>query len=202
MISYRYSSDWIYQLESQNHWQMYWYQLELIQNNITTKDHIVEIGVGTRLIYNYLKNRNFQISSIDIDPVKRPDYVENIVNIDVLPEDCNTILAFNIFEHIPYEDFRMLINKFNSWNVNKVFIGLPYNRKILFSIHLQVGRFLNKIFHISIRKRKILTQNHHWELDFKHYTKKRIITDFNNADYLCDSFFKYRNNAYFYFKKI
>jgi len=200
MTNYRFSSEWIHQLESQYHWQLYWHQLKLLQNKLSKGDKIAEIGVGSKFTYNYLKDRGYQIHSIDIDADKNPDYTTNIVNVEKLPSVFNVILAFNIFEHIPYGDFLKVVSNFDKWGIKKLFISLPYNRKIIFKMQLQLGRYFNRNFQVSVRKGQVKSRNHHWELDFKSYTKKRLITDLNEANYNCREYLRYRNNACFYFE--
>ena len=132
MSNYNYSSKWILGLEQFRRWKLYWFQQKLLNNNISNNDSIAEIGVGTKFTYNYLKNKNYNVTSIDIDKEKEPDVHLNIVDCEPTELNYDAILAFNIFEHIPYNEFLGTIEKFNLADVNKLFFSIPLNKKTIF----------------------------------------------------------------------
>ena len=50
----KFSSKWINQLESEEHWLSYWYQLKLMSKEVKPNDNLIEIGIGTGFTSNYL----------------------------------------------------------------------------------------------------------------------------------------------------
>jgi hypothetical protein len=202
MAEYKFSSDWITDLETYNRWNLYWQQQKLLHNSINQSDKIAEIGVGTKFTYNYLKSKGYNVTSIDIDPDKNPDILLNIVECDPSQLKFDTILAFNIFEHIPFEEFLSTIDKFSSADISNIFFSVPLNKKILFEFKLRIGRYLNKEIVFDKRRNKITAEHHHWELDYKEYTKHKLVAELSQRNYDLENSFTFSNQAYFYFQKI
>jgi hypothetical protein len=172
-----------------------------MENNITKNDSILEVGVGTGFTKNYLLNKGFNIKTIDIDVDKNPDIVENIVNAQSIILNYDALLAFNIFEHIPYSEFLEVIEKLNDSGVSKIFIGLPIFKKIIFQFYFSFILF--KPININIyKKRKKLSANHFWEIDYKDIHLNKIIEDFNTRGFQCKEKIKYINQQYLYFIKM
>lgn len=199
MSVYKFSSDWIKKIESEHHWRLYWHQQKLMENNLDKKFRIAEIGVGSKFTYNYLASKGYFITSIDIDKNKDPDIHENIVTCSDDLIEFDTIIAFNIFEHIPYLDFLKTIEKFKRRRVQQLFIGLPIYRKIIFEIYILISRYFKKELILSVPKRKIKTENHHWELGYKNYTHNNLIYDLDGLGYKLKNHFKFRLQSYYYF---
>ena len=66
----RYSSDWINKLESKEHWLSYWHQLKLKSESLEPKDSIIELGIGSGFTSNYLRSKNLDVLTVDIDKKK------------------------------------------------------------------------------------------------------------------------------------
>src|SRR5437763_1112619 len=97
-VAYRYSTEWIHQLEGETHWRLYWRQQRLMRDLITPDDRLLEIGLGTGFTANYLRSRGVAVTTLDIDADKRPDIVANVARYD-FPTGYDAILAFEVFEH-------------------------------------------------------------------------------------------------------
>ena len=197
---YRYTSEWTKNLERELHWRWYWHQLKLMEGRINPDARIAEIGVGSGFTYNYLKSKGFNIKSIDIDKDKKPDLLENIVTCPDEFLKFDVILAFNVFEHIPYLEFIQTIEKFSRNKIKQLFIGLPLNKKIIFELKFRLGRFINKTLTIQVPKKKITTPFHHWEPGFENYTTTKIVDDFKHLHYDLEANFEFKLQSYFYFK--
>ena len=78
-VEYKYSAEWIYDLESEEHWRLYWNQQKLMQNKVSSGDNVLEIGVGSGFTANYLKSKSINVKTLDIDRGKKPDIVANLV---------------------------------------------------------------------------------------------------------------------------
>ena len=102
-MEYHYSSHWIHELESETHWRLYWRQQKLMRDLVSAGDRVLEIGVGTGFTANYLRSKGVHVTTLDIDAEKQPDIVANVAQFD-FPELYDAILAFEVFEHLPYGD--------------------------------------------------------------------------------------------------
>lgn len=197
---YNYTSDWIHKLEPEFHWRYYWHQQELISNYLQKDDKILEIGVGTRFASNYLKSRGYNVTTIDIDQNKHPDIVANIVNYE-FNQKFDHILAFEIFEHIPFEDFKKTLKNISNNCSKNLFISLPRNEKVWFRLSVDLKIFQLNNFQITTKRHKIKTEFHHWEVDYKNYTKKNIIKIFNENKFSLIKHKKFYSLLFFAFEK-
>ena len=84
-IIYRYSTSWIYKLETEQHWRLYWHQQKLMEGKVKPGDSVLEIGVGTGFTANYLRSKGVNVTTLDIDADKKPDIVANIVTYKLSP---------------------------------------------------------------------------------------------------------------------
>lgn len=178
-----YTNDWINKLESELHWQLYWQQQNLLQNNILNTDEILEIGIGTKFTSNYLKSKGLNIQTIDIDPVKNPDIVADITTLNFSKYNFDVVLAFEIFEHIPYESFLKVLKNIKNSSVKKIFFSIPRNEKKWLDIKLKMSRLGEYSFRINTIKNRITCENHLWEMDYKHYLKSKVENDIISIGY-------------------
>lgn len=195
-----YASEWIDKLETEIHWRYYWNQQELISNYIKKGDKILEIGVGSKFTSNYLKSKGYDVTTIDIDPKKQPDIVADIVNY-TFNEKYDHILAFEIFEHIPFEDFQKALKNISNICNKKLFISLPRNEKMWFKLTLDLKIFQINNFQITTKRNKIKSKYHFWEVDYKNYTKKNILNLFSENKFTLLKYKKFYSLLYFAFEK-
>jgi hypothetical protein len=70
-VEYKYFSEWIYDLGSEEHWRLYWNQQNLMQNKIKRRDNVFDLGVGGGFTAKYYKARQVNIKTFDIDRKKK-----------------------------------------------------------------------------------------------------------------------------------
>lgn len=192
-----YSHEWIYDLENKLHWKLYWHQLDLILNisDVSFNQKITEIGVGSGLVSNYLKNKGYKVLTLDIDKNKNPDIVANIVE-DELPH-ADIYLAFEILEHIPYSELETVLKKLSIHKVEKIFFSVPHASKTYFFSDFWLPYFGDRIVHIKRKRNYINTKNHHWELGINGITVKRLEILFKEWGYNFEYTYRYRNHQFF-----
>lgn len=198
--NHNYASEWIHKLESELHWRYYWHQQELISKYIRKGDKILEIGVGSGFTSNYLKSKGYDVTTIDIDQNKQPDIVADIVNYE-FNQKFDHILAFEVFEHIPFEDFRKAIINISKNCTKNLFVSLPRNEKFWFRISADFKIFHLNNFQFATKRNKIISKHHHWEVDFKNYSKRNILNIFEENNFSLLKFKKFYSLLFFVFEK-
>ncbi len=198
-IKYRYSSDWIYDFENKTRWNYYWYQQKILHDKINREDRILELGVGSGFISNYLRSKGFNVTTFDIDKDKNPDIIANIVDYNFKTE-FDHILAFEIFEHIPYDKFIIVMNKLKNVCKKKLFFSVPLNRKVIFKISMFIPLIKDVNWEIRIKKRRITTEAHFWELDYKELKEKKFISDIVSAGFKIIDISTFSSLRYFILK--
>ena len=176
----------------------YWYQIhELLKLNTNS---LLEIGVGDKIFASYIKN-NTKISykSLDVDEQLNPDFLGSVKDIK-LPEKFDTVCAFEVLEHLPFEDLPMCLENINNMSTKSVLISLPYYGpyfRIAFRLPI-VGEFTFLLKIKWFKPKHEFNGQHHWEIGKKNY-------DLNTVRSIIGSVFKIKNeflikeNPYHYF---
>lgn len=173
-VEYKYGAEWTKTLEEKRHWEFYWYQQKLMEGLIIPgQDRILELGMGSGFAANYCRSKCLDITTLDIDEKKKPDIVANIVTYD-FERRYDHVMAFEILEHIPYEQFERTIRKIPHFINNYAFISLPRNERVVFNLDLKLPKFKRVSYQWRILKKKITVKAHHWELDYGEFTTRRI----------------------------
>ena len=173
-VEYKFSSDWTRRLESRRHWDYYWHQQKLMEGLVAPgHDDVLEIGVGSGFAANYMKSKGFSVTTLDIDSEKAPDIVANVVTYD-FQRKYSAILAFEILEHIPFDEFRRVVAKLPSVASRYAFISLPRNVISLLDVAIKVPRLPEMRVRVPVKRRKIGTPSHHWEMDYGPYSVSRV----------------------------
>ncbi len=173
-VTYHYSSDWIHHLESEEHWRLYWWQANLVKDSIQPSDRVLEIGVGSGFMANYLQSKGIDVTTMDIDADKHPDIVANIVTVDWHDYQFDHILAFEVFEHIPFEKFENIIKALSSSCHKTISLSVPLNERVLLRADIRMPIIGRKWINLTIPKFKIDEEHHFWEVGIGHVSKKQI----------------------------
>ena len=178
---YKYSGTWTHKLESRMLWHNYWWQQKLMENIIKKDEHLLEIGVGTGFAANYLKSKGFNITTLDIDPSKKPDIVANIATYN-FDRNYDHILCFEVLEHLPFSDFKTVLLNIHMHCRGFLFMSIPRNEYIFFSIDIKLKRF-RKTFTWRMLHKKILSHYHQWEVDYGGITISKVESVILDAGY-------------------
>lgn len=173
-----YSADWISSLENEVHFNWYWNQANLVYTHCSREQNILEIGVGTSLLSDLLKRRGWRLSTLDIDEEKKPDFCESAVDFDYADHKVDVVLAFEIFEHIPFSTFEKVINKLSDSNVRFIYFSLPWCERQIATLSFKLPRLQKVNLSYSQPRGSITTKAHFWELSRadKSLGGKRIVS--------------------------
>lgn len=201
-----YESAWIHNLETEGHWRSYWNQQKLMKEYLHKEDCFLEIGIGSSFCSNYLKQKGYKVTTLDIDKNKKPDIVGNICDME-LQSDYDNIIAYEIFEHFSFEFLSSVLNMLHRHCRKYLFVSLPENRRIIlidininvpdvrkFSISPQIPKFI---------KKRELSKHHHWEVNnLKKHSLEIIIDLFDQCGFSLENKFSvtYSNQIFFVFK--
>lgn len=173
-VAYRYSSSWISCLESEEHWRLYWRQQKIMEGLVLPNQHIIELGVGTGFTANYLRSKDVQVTTLDIDSNKKPDIVANIVNYN-FDRQYEHVLGYEIFEHIPFDNFRELITKLATGVCRSfLFLSVPRNERVWVRNILKLPKLGERTFEVTALRGKITCGHHFWEVDYGDVTMDRF----------------------------
>ena len=163
-IGYRYNTEWIASLEPETHWRLYWRQQKIMEKFVRPGHRALEIGVGTGFTANYLRSKGIEVVTLDIDADKKPDIIANIVKYE-FNDVYDHILAFEVFEHIPFDQFEIVIKKLSQACRQYLFLSVPRNEIIFVRGSIKLPRIPELDFTVRGPTRKHLSKNHFWEID-------------------------------------
>ncbi len=160
------------------HFNWYYQQARLVYEHCTRNDNILEIGIGTSLLADLLRRRNWKVKTLDIDEDKNPDFCESASEVDYSTENIDIALAFEVFEHMPFTTFEKVIERLGESKVGGVYFSLSWNEYRLIDFKLSLPSIHEIHFRIPISSGKISTSTHFWELANreKNIDEKRLIT--------------------------
>ena len=160
-------------------WISYYYQIDNILK--LNPKSVLEIGVGNKTNYNYLKDK-VKITSCDFDKNLNPDIVGDIRNLPIKDKTYDVVCAFEVLEHIPFSDFEKALKELKRISKKYVIISIPYS-SIYFNNAFRfplIGRIFNKKFiettiriPLFLRKHKF-NGEHYWEIGKKGYPIRKI----------------------------
>ncbi|MBE9572358.1 MAG: methyltransferase domain-containing protein [Proteobacteria bacterium] len=184
-VTYRYSTKWIYSLETEEHWGLYWRQQKVMQGAVSPGQNVLEIGVGSGFTANYLRSKGVKVTTLDIDADKSPDIVANIVTYD-FEKKYDHVLAFEVFEHIPFEEFSKSLVKIGHVCNNYLFMSVPRNERVWFRVGFKLPKLGEHSIELATSKGNIMDKHHYWEVDHGEITLKKLKHAFDQAGFqLC-----------------
>lgn len=172
-------------------WVSYWYQIQSVAR--AQPRTILEIGVGSGVLSAYLRDRlQAQVTTFDFDPSLNPDLVGDVRQLasHVTPESFEAVLAFQVLEHLPFEDFKPALQQLAHASRKNVILSLPHYgyplqmRFRLWRFNWAFGRKLSK------KPRWTFDGEHHWEIGTRDYPLSRIRSEIQTVlqierDYFC-----------------
>ena len=136
------------------------------------------------MLSDLLKRRRWNVTTLDIDEDKNPDICASAVEFDYSSKKVDVILAFEVFEHMPYSTFKKVVDCLSGAKIKDVIFSLPWNEYRLVDFNLSMPIIRDIKIRIPIRKNKITTYAHFWELAThnKDLNGKRLVTLENIVD--------------------
>jgi hypothetical protein len=164
-VAYPRDSTWINQLETERHWQLYYRQQQLMDGLFNPGDELLEIGPGTGFTATYLRSKGMRVTTLDFAPGMKPDIVANMLTYE-FPDQYDATLAFEVFEHVPFEKFREALPRIAAACRRYLIFSVPRNTKTPFWIELKLPRLKPIRWALSTKRGRMSSPNHFWEVDY------------------------------------
>lgn len=164
-------------------WSSYWYQIHEVMQ---LKPKIVlEIGVGNKVVSNYLKECGLNIATMDIDRSLAPNIVASVINIPKPADSFDVVLAAEVLEHLPYKEFVPALCEIQRVTKRYAVISLPHWGRI-FSLILKIPAlpWMRFLWKMPGFKRHFKGKNgHFWEIGKRGFSLSRIKKDISIAGF-------------------
>lgn len=150
-------------------WASYWYQIRAALR--LKPRRVLEIGSGTGVFRMYLRSRDIEVKTADIDPTRGVDFLADVSRLDeTLPpgERFDIVAAFQVLEHLPFSEFERCLEGIARRARPYAMISLPY-----FGFQLRLQLAIGELRLSLGRKvgypwKKPWNGEHYWELGWFH----------------------------------
>lgn len=151
----------------------YWQLKETLARNPAS---VLEVGIGDRVFGSFIKNNtDIAYTSVDIAKDLHPDVVGSILELPLTDKSFDVACAFEILEHVPFEQFHYALAELVRVARTHVVISLPhFGPMISFSFKIPFLPQIQAAFKIPFPKKHIFNGHHYWEIGKRGYPASRI----------------------------
>ncbi len=159
----------------------YFYQIQSIID-LSGIQTILEIGPGSKLVSREFQAMGYTVTTCDFDEHVQPDIISDVRKLPCETNSFDCIIACQILEHIPFNDFEKVTEDFSRITKRYAIISLP-NRVTGFEFIIKIPfiqtLFKKKFFDWSIQfPVKFVgfenSDQHYWEIDQWTTSKKQV----------------------------
>lgn len=156
----------------------YWHQIQEI--TATGPQMILEIGIGSRFVSNYLTAKGYRTFTLDINKDLCPSVCGSVINSPFKSEIFDVVACCEVLEHLPYRQFMVCLKELNRLSKDRVLISIP-DSSSMYRLWIQIPRIgeIQKLIQLPFKRElpHIYDGHHFWEIGRKGFSLKRIIED-------------------------
>lgn len=164
--------------DSKKRFCSYWHQIQEII--LLKPTSILEIGIGNGLVSKYLRQKGFNVMTLDIDKRLNPDVEGSVLNVPFSDGAFEIVACYELLEHLPYENFEKALSEIFRVSVSYALLSLPDVNRV-YRLYLQISKFreVRKLIPIPRLRRSVHHFNgqHNWEIGKAGYSLSKIIND-------------------------
>ena len=158
----------------------YFYQVDTV-TDLNPKT-VLEVGKGNGTLSDYLKKLGYSVTTCDFDANLNPDVVADVRKLPLTDNSYEAVTAFEILEHLPFEDFPKALAELKRVSSKHVIISLPY-KSTGFEFVLKFPgvrtlfkkSFLNLFIRIPLKFGGIeVSGQHYWEIDLWNFRLSNV----------------------------
>lgn len=139
---------------------------------------VLEVGVGEGVVGDYLRrNTSVHYESVDIAADLHPDTLGDVRALPYADASFDTVCAFEVLEHVPFDDFSVAVAELARVARRSVLISLPhFGPPVKLLLKLPFLSELAFAFKLPYPKRHAFNGQHYWEIGKRGYPASRIRT--------------------------
>jgi hypothetical protein len=179
----------------------YWTQAtEALQ---TGAQQLLEIGLGNKLVSDYLTRRHIRVYELDMMLDIEPDAVGNVTAIPFRDNSFELVMCCQVLEHLPYDQFAPTLAEIARVAQRDVILSLPNNGHALSVSLTQFGfdqrHVLIDLSRIIPRGEFIPYTHHHWEIGWRGFPVERILAAMQEAGLRVERHYRVPERPYQHF---
>jgi len=158
---------------STKRWLSYWHQIKEVLN--LAPQSVLEIGVGNKIVSNFIRIQNINIKTIDVNLKLEPDFVGSVLDLPFKNNEFDVVLCAEVLEHLPFEKFRKALEEINRVSKKHVVLSLPHwGISLYFGIKLPLLKKLEIFIKLPFYKKHKFMGEHYWEIGKRGYPLRKI----------------------------
>lgn len=152
----------------------YYHQLDEVIR--LAPQNVLEIGVGHGVFRDYIKsNTGIVYTSVDVDVDTHPDVVGSVVALPFKDGSFDVVCAFEILEHLPFEQFEKALTELHRVSRRVVALSLPhFGPQIKFLLKVPFLPEVSFAFKVPFACKHVFNGHHYWEVGKNGYSPRRI----------------------------
>ena len=168
--------------DSKERFISYWHQINEIISFEPEK--ILEIGVGNGFTSKYLKDRNLNVITFDVEDELSPDVVGSVLKLPFDSESFDVVACYEVLEHLLYSEFPKAMKEIHRVSRKYAVLSLP-DVTTVYRINIElpkirpIKRLVNHPFHRPAQH--AFDGEHYWEIGKTGYPLERIELDIRQA---------------------
>jgi hypothetical protein len=87
---------------------------------------VLEVGVGSKVVSAYLRDKGVDLTTLDIDPGLEPDHVGSVTAMPFGDGAFDAIVCTEVLEHMPWQFTRRAIAELHRVTRRWVFVTVPH----------------------------------------------------------------------------
>lgn len=147
---------------------------------------VLEIGIGNGFVSKYLKEREINVVTLDLDKRLNPNVAGSVMDIPFPNESFEVVACYELLEHLPYEGFKGAILEIFRVSNSYTLLSLP-DASSVYRLYGQIPRIgqYKKLIQIPSLRKPInrFDGQHYWEIGRIGYPLNRITNDIINVGF-------------------
>lgn len=104
-------------------WASVWHQIDEVMR--LQPRSVLEVGIGSGVFKAAATTFGLKVETLDLDPELSPDYVGSVVKMPFADNAFDVICAFQVLEHLPFEESMMGLREMARTANKAIVISLP-----------------------------------------------------------------------------